>query len=106
MAWCTGAEIRAKGHAMTDTDLFGEPVIGALPCVNGGKRKTVAKGYAAPPGSGPPGETCKTCEHYARIRRGNTYRKCALMKPHWTGGPGTDILARSPACRFWEEAKE
>lgn len=31
--------------------------------------------------------------------------ECALMRDHWTGGPGSDILFRSPACRHWEMEK-
>lgn len=60
------------------------------------------KGYAAPPGTGPAGETCKSCQHIYRNHQSKTYLKCALMRQAWTGGPGTDILARAPACRMWE----
>ena len=67
------------------------------------KRKpTPPKGYAAPPGTGPVGETCKTCRHYALRHFSKTYRKCGLMMAHWTGGPGSDIRAGAPACRLWE----
>jgi hypothetical protein len=59
------------------------------------------KGYAAMPGTGPAGETCKSCGHLYRNRLAKTYLKCGLMKAHWTGGAGTDVLARSPACRNW-----
>jgi hypothetical protein len=81
-------------------DLFGETVITQV-------RKTPApKGYAAQPGSGPAGETCRTCMH--AIGTGHnpsrTYYKCQLLKPHWTSGYGTDILLKAPACRLW--AKE
>lgn len=86
-------------------DLFGETVVTE---VSDAKRKpTERKGYASIPGTGPKGETCKTCEH--AIGTGNcskVYYKCRLMKTHWTGGPGTDILLRSPACRHWEKEKE
>ena len=67
------------------------------------KRKgTRPNGYAAPPGSGPTGETCKTCRHIYRVETGSgrTFRKCALIKA--TAGAGTDILAKAPACRRWE----
>lgn len=68
--------------------------------------RTLAKknsGYAAPPGTGPAGETCKTCANYThRDNVAGSYRKCWLMRDVWTGGPGTDILARSPACSRWE----
>jgi hypothetical protein len=55
--------------------------------------------YAAAPGSGPAGKTCRDCEHAEgwTNRRGNkTYWKCGLVKH--TSGPGTDIRVRTPAC--------
>lgn len=87
-----------------ETDLFGEVIATPLPADK--RRKTIPKGYAALPGTGPKGETCKTCEHYSGHRRTKIYRKCGLMRAQWTGGPGTDILARSPACQYWEKPKE
>lgn len=66
-----------------------------------GKRKpTVKNGYAAPPGTGPEGKTCKDCAHKQRLGNygGKSFLKCALRKATWTHGEGTDILARSPAC--------
>jgi len=73
-------------------DLFGEihPVV-----------KHRVKGYAAAPGSGPAGETCKTCRHHVIIQIKNIYHKCGLV--HWTAGAKTDIRLKSPACRRWEE---
>lgn len=61
----------------------------------------VPRGYAAPPGSGPAGETCKTCQHIVRFKR---YRKCGKRHSAWTHGGGSDILAKAPACRQWERA--
>lgn len=65
--------------------------------------KTRAKkgGHAAPPGTGPEGETCKTCDHLARKRMSKTYLKCGLMQALWTGGGGTDVRAGDPACKRW-----
>ena len=64
-------------------------------------------GHAAPVGSGPPMETCGTCEHvYRRRNRARTYIKCALMEPLWTCGPGTDIRCKDKACRCWGPQKE
>jgi len=65
------------------------------------KKKT---GYAADPGTGPEGETCKSCKFKTKKpwTEGH-YLKCLLMREHWTGGAGTDIKARSPACRYWEK---
>lgn len=69
------------------------------------KRKpTEPKGYAALPGTGPEGKTCRDCRH--KQTHSNTgaksWIKCALMKAAWTHGPGTDIKAGSPACRRFE----
>lgn len=69
-----------------------------------GRKTTQPKGYSAPPGTGPTGETCKTCRHLYRNRMAKTYLKCSLMRDHWTGGAGTDVRASSPACRNWERA--
>jgi hypothetical protein len=63
------------------------------------KKKT---GHAWTPGTGPAGETCKTCKHYVIKKMAKDYRKCFLMKAFWTGGPGTDIKAGDPACKKWE----
>lgn len=88
------------------TNLFGEPVV--LRVSEARRKPTEPKGYAALPGTGPEGETCKTCRH--KFGAGNsharTYWKCELMRAHWTGGPGTDIRMRSPACRRWENAEK
>lgn len=65
----------------------------------------VKRGYAYPPGTGPKGETCKTCEHIVRKRMGKTYLKCGKAQYKWTGGGGSDILAGSPACKGWEAKK-
>ena len=90
---------------MTDTDLFGQPDSHATATVNrgGGRRKTWADKYAALPGTGPNGETCRSCAHYCRIYRAKTYLKCGLMQNAWTGGPGSDIKAASPACAKWRK---
>ncbi|AOJ09646.1 hypothetical protein [Burkholderia mayonis] len=85
------------------TDLFGEKIVERISEARPGRKPTQPKGYAALPGTGPAGETCKTCAH--RRSTGNSharvYWKCGLMQHHWTGGPGTDIRMRSPACRQW-----
>jgi len=64
--------------------------------------RSAAHGYAAPPGTGPKGETCGTCLHRELKKYANVYYKCGLMRACWTGGQGTDIRVRSPACRLWE----
>jgi hypothetical protein len=67
------------------------------------RRETKPNGYAWRPGTGPANQTCGSCAHIARIPLAKTYLKCGVMRAHWTGGRGTDILARSPACREWKE---
>ncbi len=70
-------------------------------------RRRLAKGsYADVPGTGPAGETCKTCKHYGGVRLSRLYRKCELTKAQWTSGPGTDILASAPACSKWEKSND
>jgi hypothetical protein len=66
-----------------------------------GKHYVQQRGYAFHPGTGPAGETCATCQHIARFAK---FRKCNKAKAIWTGGPRTDILARAPACKYWEKA--
>lgn len=66
-----------------------------------GKHYIEPRGYAAPPGTGPPGETCGSCEHLARVRR---FTKCDLRA--WTHTRRTDVLVRAAACQRWERAKE
>lgn len=56
----------------------------------------------SPIGTGPAGETCRTCKHLARIQYANTYLKCGKMRAVWTGGAGTDVRAGWAACREWE----
>lgn len=68
-----------------------------------GNVTTRKDGYADRPGSGPSGETCKTCRYYERVVRAKAYLKCALMRAVRTGGPGTDIKAGSPACSKWQK---
>lgn len=86
-------------------DLFGNPdppVKTPLELKRERQRKaSKPKGYAAPPGSGPPGETCGSCRHHYKRQSAGVYHKCDLLKP--TKGPGTDIRVRSPACSRWEK---
>lgn len=96
------------------SDLFGEPEHAMTPA----ERKAFmrehgwmskagqAKGYAALPGTGPASETCKSCKHIYRHRMAKTYIKCDLMQRYWTGGPGSDVRAGSPACSRWEASAD
>lgn len=84
-------------------DLLGDTV---TENVSEARRKpTEPKGYAGQPGRGPAGETCGSCRHKRSTGRATArrYWKCAVIEHHWTGGPGTDIRTRSPACQFWEK---
>lgn len=60
------------------------------------------RGHAAIPGTGPEGETCGSCRHIYRRQMAKTYIKCELTRSCWTGGGGTDVRARDPACSKWE----
>jgi hypothetical protein len=51
-------------------------------------------------GPGPDGMTCGDCHHLTRVRLSKTYLKCGRQTI--TRGPGTDIRAKDPACRFFE----
>lgn len=84
-------------------DLFGNEITEAEARKRMKARDPQPKGYAALPGTGPAGETCKTCKHLVRRQFSKTYLKCGLMWRAWTGGPGSDIRAKSPACRHWEK---
>jgi hypothetical protein len=66
-----------------------------------GKHYIQPRGYAAPPGTGPAGETCGSCQHDSASRR---YHKCLLNARLWGHTRRSDILARSPACAKWEKA--
>lgn len=71
------------------------------------KRRRGAKtynGHAAMPGTGPLGETCKTCKWLSGRQGGRkTFYKCALMRHKWSMTPATDIRLSDLACNRWEE---
>ena len=94
---------------MSSKDLFGDPIeTKPEPHLRpDGKRKRAPqrpKGHAAPPGTGPAGETCKTCQHKRRTESGSgkVFYKCGLMEHGWSHSYGTDIRLRDAACRQWE----
>ena len=64
------------------------------------------RGHAGQPGAGPEGETCKSCRWIEGVWGGNKrFSKCSHhLAPRRTGGPGTDIRQRDPACERWEAA--
>jgi hypothetical protein len=92
-------------------DLFGEVPAGAEKPVRGrgpkgGKHYVRPSGYAAAPGTGPAGKTCRDCTYYRNVCGGvRSFPKCFLRKPTWTHGRGSDILARSPACSRFHEGE-
>ena len=69
------------------------------------KAKALARqtGHIAPPGLGPEGEKCGTCEHMTRVQTGKIYLKCGLNRSVWTGSEKTDVRAGDPACVKWEK---
>ena len=66
-----------------DGHLFGEPITierAQSRSLRGGRRYT-ANGYAAQPGTGPAGETCRSCTHcVAKGWSERVFYKCALME--------------------------
>lgn len=80
-------------------DMFGNPFPVTKPRV----RCRLDRAHAALVGSGPRKETCRTCAHLARKHMARTYLKCGLMRSTWTGGPGTDVRAKDPACSKWKK---
>lgn len=66
-----------------------------------GKHYVQPRGYIYHPGTGPEGETCQTCKHCDWGRR---WAKCGLNRARHTSGRASDILVRSPACKYWEAA--
>lgn len=93
------------------TDLFGNPIIPDGPAMKPWERRKLTRrdpeprGYAAQPGTGPAGETCRTCRHNVTTQyTAMAYHKCELMRAVWTSGRATDILVRSAACSKWERA--
>ena len=91
---------------MSEVNLFGEPLTAddIRERAKAKRRDPTPSGHAAPPGTGPDGETCKTCRHSYGLQYAKTYYKCALNRAKWTGGRKTDIRLRDPACEKWEAA--
>ena len=92
---------------MSDLLLFDDlPQVAPVIVLSPGQPKPKKRGYAWTPGTGPVGETCKTCNNCYRKQMAGVFYKCLLTKAKWTGGQATDILIRSPACKFWEPRHE
>ena len=88
---------------MNYTDLLGDEVRVPVTPAPGKRREPTPAGYYAPPGTGPTGETYKSCE-YSYLKGGvaGRYFNCRKALAKWTGGRKTDILLRSPGCSGWE----
>lgn len=72
----------------------------------GGKHYVQPRGYAGTPGTGPEGKQCRHCAHYThKGTGGGSFPACGLIRPNWTSGRATDILARSPSCNRFEEGE-
>lgn len=88
------------------TDLFGYPVRDLSTLRQRKENAGKPQGYAAPPGTGPRGETCGSCEFAVRRNGGKrNFWKCAKLLRlggKWTAGYGTDIRLKSPACKHWQ----
>lgn len=83
---------------LTFTTIGGEVVTGQ----QRSKHYVQPRGYFYHPGTGPQGETCKSCEHNVRFSR---WHKCDLNRARWTSGRASDILVNAPACKYWQPRK-
>lgn len=86
-----------SGKQLTFTTLGGEVVT----VHQRGKHYIEPRGYAYHPGTGPEGETCGSCRFDEKHRR---WHKCGheFARRKHTSSRGSDILARAPACKYWE----
>lgn len=66
-----------------------------------GKHYVEPRGYAARPGTGPKGETCKSCRYSVTSPRRGRWTKCRLTEACWTKTRRTDILLGAAACSKW-----
>lgn len=77
-------------------DLFGLPPVPE-------RRTPRPRGHAWKPGTGPAGETCRTCAHFRRVRyHAGVFLKCGANEAAWTHSRRTDIRAGDAACREWQ----
>lgn len=89
-------------------DLFGE--LEAAPALSDAERKRRQRrlrerprGHAMPPGTGPDGETCRSCRHATRVGLATKdVHKCGANRRRWSASVITDIRLRDPACQKWE----
>jgi hypothetical protein len=92
--------LSALGQVMSQPRLFDDPTATEIKPAKRRREGAYATPFAI--GSGPPGETCKTCVHRKMLDYHNkTYNKCGLMQKSWTHGGATDIKLRWAACWSW-----
>lgn len=85
-------------------DIFGNEVSIKFGDGTPKKNRDTPRGNASPIGSGPAGETCRTCAHSYCYECAKRYWKCDLVKP--THSPKTDIRLKWAACSQWEKRIE
>lgn len=93
--------IGMSADAAITHDLFGNEVSIKFGDSVKKKHNDKPRGSAAPIGSGPQGETCKTCKHSYCRKMAGTYWKCDLVKA--THGTSTDIRLKWAACSRFEK---
>lgn len=59
------------------------------------------RGYAAPSGSGPAAETCRTCRHIGGVK-GNEYASQCRIAKRGSFGVAIFISPTATACSRWE----
>jgi len=91
--------IRLRNRRPVQKNIFGknEPARKMIPY---GHEKP--NGYADKPGTGPAGESCKTCKFNVLLATKSPVHKCFLMRAQWDRSALTDIRVKSPACSKWE----
>ena len=81
-------------------DLFGVEVSDVDPPKVGGNR-AIKRPF--PTGMGPQGATCRSCRHCTAVEHHDKrYYKCAVVRDHWSHGPGTDVKLKDWACRSYD----
>lgn len=49
------------------------------------------------------GKKCRDCKHAVRFSQSKVWHKCLLNRDRWTGGVGTDIRLKDPACGLFAQ---
>ncbi len=97
------------------SDLFGNPVERppSSPSMSPEERRRLRERTTNPKARasglpGPSGEKCKTCIHAKAntMRSRKRFYKCAIAQRKATGGPGTDIRLKDPACSRHEKKEK